>query len=50
MKNVNDLDKIITISSRVAAKRCGMSVSVTKNLLQLGTDPTRVNATLFHRQ
>ncbi|PSU88136.1 hypothetical protein C0W42_13505 [Photobacterium kishitanii] len=50
MKNVDDLDKIIAIASRVAAKRRGMSISVAKNLLLLGTEPTRANATLFHRQ
>jgi hypothetical protein len=50
MKNVNDLDKIIIIASRVAAKRRGMSISVAKNLLLLGTEPTRANATLFHYQ
>lgn len=50
MKNTNDLDKIITIVSRVAAKRRGMSISVAKNLLLLGTEPTSANAILFHRQ
>ncbi|PSU19945.1 hypothetical protein CTM97_18580 [Photobacterium phosphoreum] len=50
MKNMNDLDKIITIASLVAAKRRGMSVSAAKNLLQLGIEPTRANATLLHRQ
>ncbi|PSU19599.1 hypothetical protein CTM97_21720 [Photobacterium phosphoreum] len=50
MKNVDDLEKIITISSRVVAKRCGMNVVVAKNVLQLGTETTRANATLFHHQ
>ncbi|CEO39109.1 hypothetical protein [Photobacterium kishitanii] len=50
MNNINDLDKIIAIASRVAAKRRGMSITVARSLLLLGTEPTSANATLFHRQ
>ncbi|PSU71347.1 hypothetical protein C9J20_19010 [Photobacterium phosphoreum] len=50
MNNLDDLEKIITIVSRVAAKRRGMSISVAKNLLLLGTEPTSANAILFNRQ
>ncbi|MGD6739707.1 hypothetical protein ACP5PY_26630 [Photobacterium leiognathi subsp. mandapamensis] len=43
-------DQIIEIAARVAAKRRGMSVAIAKELLLLGTEPTRGNAILFSRQ
>ncbi len=45
-----ETEMIINIAARAAAKRRGMSVAVAKNLLLLGTEPTRDNATLFSRQ
>ncbi|MCD9514019.1 hypothetical protein [Photobacterium carnosum] len=49
-KPLSEAEMIINIAARAAAKRRGMSVAVAKNLLLLGTEPTRENAILFSRQ
>lgn len=46
----SEAEMIINIAARAAAKRRGMSVAVAKNLLLLGTEPTRESAILFSRQ
>ncbi|MGF1727044.1 hypothetical protein [Photobacterium nomapromontoriensis] len=48
--DLNNADAIINIAARAVAERRGMSIAVARNLLMLGTEPTRENAILFSRQ